>query len=284
MPEQIRDIKRRIKSTQSTQQITKAMEMVSAVQLRRAQERAEAARPYAEAVRDLTGWLVSRSDSDNPLLAVRDARRLCYVVVTGDRGMCGAYNARIIKEAQLALKDHPDAQLLLVGRKGRDFFRRRGTGTVGEYVNLGNAPGSGWARQIGAQLTSLYVDRQLDEIHLIYMQFISTARQQPRITKLLPVEKAGLAEAGPSAEYIFEPDQETVLDTVLPRYIEAQIYQALLEAKASEEAQRMLSMGAATDNAGELIKQLTLNFNKARQAAITKELSEIVGGVEALKG
>jgi len=287
MPEQMRDIKRRIRSIRNTEQITKAMEMVAAARLRRAQAKVEAARPYAEKIRKMAGRLVAALDDvSHPLLTEREIKTAGFVVFTSDRGLCGAFNARVIRFAQDALKERDARSVVAVGRKGRDFFRRRGYDMLADFIAIGDEPGVDVAREVVRSTLKLFKSGALDEINLVYSEFVSTSRQRPVMRRLLPIEiPAGEGnETGQAGDYIYEPSPERVLDIVLPRFVEAQVYRALLEAKASEHAARMLAMGNATENAGEMINQLTLSFNKARQAAITKELSEIVTGAEALKG
>lgn len=287
MAEHVRDIKRRIRSIQSTEQITKAMEMVAAVRLRRAQERVEAARPYAGEIRSMIERLVATFEElTHPLLSPREDRRTGYVVFTSDRGLCGAFNAHVMRLAQDAMRERETRSLVAIGRKGRDYFRRRDYDILVDFVGLGDEPSMDKAREIVRAVLNLYNNNVLDEIYLVYTQFFSTGKQRPVINRLLPVDSftGGEDQGARIVDYIFEPDPERVLDIVLPRFVEAQVYRALLEAKASEFAARMLAMGNATENAKEIISQLTLSFNKARQAAITKELAEIVGGAEALKG
>jgi F-type H+-transporting ATPase subunit gamma len=286
MPEQVRDIKRRIRSIKNTQQITKAMEMVAAARLRRAQEKVVAARPYAREIAGMIGRLLPIiSEITHPLLVPRERKRVGYVLMTSDRGLCGAFNSHVIRRAHVALAEEKESSLIAIGRKGRDFFRRRGYRLLAEFIALGDEPTVAQTKEIARVLIELYEGDFLDEINLIYMEFVSTGRQRPVVIKLLPVDTAIYGESQPEAmrDYVFEPDPETLLGMLLPRFIESQIYRAVLEAKASEHAARMMAMGAATENAGEMIRDLTLSFNKARQAAITKEISEIVGGADALK-
>jgi F-type H+-transporting ATPase subunit gamma len=286
MPETMRDIKRRIRSIKNTQQITKAMEMVAAARLRRAQERVDANTPYIEEIKGIIHRLVvSFQGIDHPFLSPRERRSVGYVVFTSDRGLCGAFNAHIIRKTQNALAaEEAEGKLIAVGRKGRDYFRRRGYSFLAEFLNIGDNPTIGQAREIARSLTKFFEDGVLDEINLIYMKFISVGRQQPTMARLLPVELGERPEQERLVrDYIIEPDVATFLNLTMPRFLEAQIYRVLLESKASEHASRMVAMSNATDNAGEMIRQLILSFNKARQAAITKEISEIVGGAEALK-
>jgi len=287
MPEQVRDIKRRIRSIKNTQQITRAMEMVAAARLRRAQDKVAAARPYAREIRGMIRRVIcTLEETAHPLLLPRERRNVGYVAFTSDRGLCGAFNAHIFRQTQIQLAEEGEKGLIVVGRKGRDFFRRQGYTFLAEFLALGDDPAFAQAQGIARTLISLYEGNILDEINLVYTEFISAGRQRPVVAKLLPIE-AFIYEAEEREEmreYLFEPNPRDVLEMLLPRFIESQVYLALLEAKASEHAARMLAMGNATENAGEMIQQLTLSFNKARQAAITKEISEIVGGAEALTG
>ncbi|MHB1125890.1 MAG: ATP synthase F1 subunit gamma [Bacillota bacterium] len=284
----VRDIRRRIRSIQSTQQITKAMKMVAAAKLRKAQSKVVAARPYSVKLEDVLGRLVASQEiTEHPLLSNREIKRVGYVVITGDRGLCGGYNANIIRltEQQLRISERETA-LVAVGRKGRDYFRRRGVLIQEEYTDLGDDLNYVQARELARRLMDMFERGIFDEINLVYTRFISAIQQRPLIKRLLPVlppqnegEKAKKVEI----EYIYEPTPQGVLDTLLPRYVETQVYHALMEAKASEQGARMTAMGSATDNASDIIDRLTLFYNRARQAAITKEISEIVGGAEALK-
>jgi F-type H+-transporting ATPase subunit gamma len=288
MAEQVRDIKRRIRSIKSTQQITKAMEMVAAAKLRRAQEKAIAARPYAREIKDLIQRLLAAIDTvTNPLLTPRKEHRVCYVALTSDRGLCGGFNGQVCRHAQVLMAQQQENAVVTIGRKGRDYFRRRGYRLLGEFVALGDEPGITQTREIAQALLDLYNKNLVDEINLVYMEFVTAGKQRPAVAKLLPLEVSPAgeeSERGLQRDYFFEPEPEAVLDLLLPRFIVGKIYSALLESKASEMAARMIAMGAASENALEMIDQLTLSFNKARQAAITKELSEIVGGADALRG
>jgi F-type H+-transporting ATPase subunit gamma len=287
MAEQVRDIKRRVRGIKSTQQITKAMEMVAAARLRRAQEKVVAARPYAREIQAVIRRLLPAiPDIAHPLLVPHQGHRVGYVVMTSDRGLCGGFNGHVIRQAQALAAQEKEYALITLGRRGRDFFRRRGYRLLAEFIALGDDPTVAQTREIAQALLDLYERNLVDEINLVYMEFISTGRQHPKVARLLPVEAPAALEADQELinDYLFEPEPEKVLDMLLPRFIVGQIYNALLESKASELAARMIAMGAASENAMEMIDQLTLSFNKARQAAITKELSEIVGGADALKG
>lgn len=290
MPEHMRDIKRRIRSIENTEQITRAMEMVAAARLRRAQEKVAAARPYAREIQEMIKRIAGAfTESTHPLLVPRERKSVGYAVFTSDRGLCGAFNAHVIRQAEAALAQEDDAGLIVIGRKGRDYFRRRKYNILAEFLAIGDEPILAQAQGIARTLVKLYEGNTFDEINLVFTEFISTGRQHPVVMRLLPVDApAEDAEQERDGnylrDYIIEPSPQGVLEMLLPRFIDTEVYRALLEAKASEHAARMMAMSHATENAGEMIQQLTLLSNKARQAAITKEISEIVGGAEALKG
>ncbi|MGB4503446.1 MAG: ATP synthase F1 subunit gamma [Syntrophaceticus sp.] len=291
MAEHVRDIKRRIRSIQNTEQITKAMEMVAAARLRRAQERVESARPYSEKIDDLIKKLAETfSEITHPLFLPRERRNVGYVVFTSDRGLCGAFNSHVIRraEAEMAAQEE-EVGLIVIGRKGRDYFQRRKYNILAEFLAIGDEPVVSQAQGMARTLVELYNGNIVDEVNLVYTEFISTGTQQPVVFKLLPlaapqIEEGEERDEGTIPDYIIEPSPQGVLEMLLPRFIEAEVFRALLEAKTSEHAARMVAMSNATENAGEIIEQLTLLGNKLRQAAITKEISEIVGGAEALKG
>lgn len=285
----VREFKRRIRSVQSTQQITKAMKMVAAAKLRRAQENAENSRPYTETLQGTLARLSGVAyDVRHPLLDKREeVRKVGYVVVTSDRGLCGAYNANIIRTANVTIaEDERNVQtgIIAVGRKARDFFRKRG-GVDAEFINLGDNVSYADAREIAQYVMNAYENGELDEVNLVYARFVNALRQVPTLVKLLPLEtpqEDEEQESGRVVDYIYEPSAEDILLTLLPKYVGSEIYHAMLEGKASEHGARMTAMGNATENAGEIIDALTLEMNKVRQAAITDEILDIVGGAEAL--
>jgi len=298
-----RDIVRRIRAVRSIQQMTKAMKMIAAASLRRSQAKVIAARPYARSLQDMLLRLVGTdANLKHPLAELRPVKRTAYVVITGDRGMAGSYNVNVIRLASAALRQSEnDTVLIPVGRKGRDFFRRRGYAFAHEIVGLGEEPGFGQAKQLAQTLMTMFLNQEVDEVRLIYTEFISALQQRPADVQLLPITpvrgKDDLRGAGappqeaegggqPTApvEYIYEPSAEAVLSSLLPKFVEVQVYRTILEAKASEHGARMTAMGSATDNAADMIARLTLAYNQARQAGITREISEIVGGAEALGG
>ncbi|HHT63319.1 MAG: ATP synthase F1 subunit gamma [Bacillota bacterium] len=279
-----RDIRRRIRSIKSTQQITKAMKMVSAAKLRKAQTSVIAARPYAYKINEVLGRLVGSTEGYfHPFLEVREVKKIGLVVITGDRGLCGGFNANIIRMAEHFIADtEKEVAFVSIGKKGRDYFRRRGREIVEEYISIGDNPTFIQGKELAKRLMALYTKGVFDEIYLIYSEFRSAMSQKPVTMKLFPVEPAA-EENAKDVEYIYEPSKSGVMDHLLPSYVETIVYRALLESKASEHGARMTAMSSATDNAGEIIAKLTLNLNRARQAAITTEISEIVGGAAALQ-
>ena len=289
------DIRRRIKSVKNTEQITKAMKMVSAAKLKRASDRVVNARPFANKMGDVLGELSGQTAEDfhHPLLDARGDQRYLLVLITADKGLCGAFNTNLLKAAQNFVKEHPDKSidLLAIGRKGRDFFRRRRAEIVGEYIGL---TGKGRvefsealevARDVIKRFTE---DEELDKVFLIFNEFKSVLTQRVVVEQLLPMsrtaesEAAGAAPAVEMKEYIYEQAPAEIFSRLLPRLVETKIFRALLESIASEQGARMTAMDAASKNAGELISSLTLNMNRVRQAAITREIIEIVSGAAAL--
>lgn len=280
-----REIRRRIKSVKNIQQITKAMKMVAAARLRRAQERASASRPYTDKMLELlTNVAAGAGDAAHPLLSVRPKKRVGYLIIGADKGLAGAYTSNLVREAVPQVSGRQDVGLVTVGRKPRDYFRRRGYQIDREYSGFSEKPTYEHAVQISRDIAAAFEAEQYDEIYLVYTRFISPVNTKPTTIKLLPVETSEVEDSqGGNQEYIFEPSSAEVLSLLLPKYLETVIYGGLLQSAASELGARMAAMGSATDNAQELISKLTLNYNKVRQANITREISEIVGGAEALK-
>lgn len=286
-----RQIRQRIRSVTSTQRITSAMELIAAAKMRRAQQRVLATRPYSSRLLDLIADIVARQsgsgDDIHPLMEVREANHIGLILFTPDRGLCGGLNANL-NRAALAFgleQEHPVSQIS-VGKKGNDFFSRRGRDIRAEFLNLGDFPEPIDTSPIARIVLEDYEAGRLDRVYLGYATFVNNAVQEPTIRQLLPVEPPAASENGASAslgDYEYEPDAATVLGGLLPRYVEMQIYQAALENAASEQSARMVAMRAATDAAGEMIDALTLEYNKARQETITKELLDLVGGVAALE-
>lgn len=280
----IKDIRRRIGVIKNIQQITNAMKMVAAARLKRAQDRAQSSRPYAEKMEDAMRSLsVAARQVHHPLLEVRPEETIAAVIIGADRGMAGAYNANIMRKAMSLLQDRaPDkVNLLLVGKKAAAFFRRHPYEVVATLsIPTANVTFSD-IREIAWTLRTLFETKKVDSVYLVYAEFVTAMVQRPKVHKLLPVEPEHKMQ-DEAREYIFEPEPEKLFADLLPRYVDTQVYRALLESVASEHGARMTAMSAATSNADEMIENLTLALNKARQAAITKELSEIVGGAEAL--
>lgn len=281
----MRDIKRRIRSVSNTKQITKAMELVSSAKLRRTREKLEKTRPYYNTiVRSINDILSSTSGIKHPFLEKREVKKEAYIVITADRGLCGGYNNNVIKLALENMKNKDNAVIIAVGQKGRDFFRRRGYNLAGEFVHISENPQYSHAREIGNIVIDLYKKKEIDEVNVVYTQFESTISQVTKIMKLLPAENVVEREGRKKTTLVeYEPSPEEVLDYLIPKYIHSVIYGAMIEASASEQAARRNAMESATDNAEEMIEDLKLSYNRARQASITQEISEIVGGAEALK-
>ena len=277
------DIRRRIRSVRNTQQITKAMKMVSAAKLRRAQEAMFAARPYARKMMEVLNSLATRANPEShPLLRERPPERLLLVVITADKGLAGGFNANIVRAALRFLRADEQAgkhvQLDLIGRKGRDFFRRRAWTVHAEEVGLFQALQFPRAQQIAHRLIRSYVDGEMDHIWLVYNEFKTVVQQKVVVERLLPIQKLALEPHEPAQDYLYEPDPRRLFGEILPKHVEVQVWRALLESSAAEHGARMAAMDAATNNAGEMIERLTLYMNKVRQAAITKEIIEVVSG------
>ena len=282
----LKDIKRRIKSVKNTQQITKAMKMVAAAKLKRAHDDILAARPYAQKMLDIINSLSSRVRPDaHPLLSKRGGGRVELVIVTSDRGLCGGFNSNIIRTSEGFIRKNTDntgITLNLIGKKAKDYFKRRGL-TIRQERPVGSGrPKYTAAAEIAKEIVDSHIKETFDETYLIYSEFKSALSQELVIRRLLPIESPKESEEE-ATEYIYEPSQEAILADILPKYIEVQIFMALLESAASEHGARMAAMDSATKNAKEMIEGLTLKYNRLRQAAITKELMEIIGGAEALK-
>ena len=276
------DIRRRIKSVKNIQQITKAMKMVAAARLRRAQEGALANKPYAEKMQAvLMDVAQSAGEIIHPLLEVRPVNKKAYVVLAADKGLAGAYSSNVFKEVITHFSHKSDADLVTVGRKARDYFVHRGYNVVTEYAGFSERPTYENAKQVANKIMNLFTSCEYDEFHMVYKIFISPINVVPTTAKLLPISDLG--GEGSGGEYIYEPNAGEVLGLLLPQYLETMVYGALLQASASELGSRMTAMSAATDNADDLISKLVLNYNKVRQAGITREINEIVSGAEALK-
>lgn len=290
----LKQIRRRLVSTINTQKITRAMKLVAAAKLRRAQDNMMRARPYAGRIRQVIWDLASNEDREqHPLLRVRPEEKALLVIITSDRGMCGAFNSNIARRAERYIKSgeggHSEIALAMIGRKGRDYFRRRGANIRKEYMEVLSDPTFERISQIGREIIAEYVDGNLDAVYIVYNEFKTAMSQQVVVERLLPIVPEVDGESRPSehqhvAEFKYEPSRSAILDSVLPLYVNVRLYFAVLESLAAEMGARMTAMEAATKNAGEMISRLTLQYNKARQAAITKEMLEIVSGAEVQKG
>lgn len=285
-----KEVKTKIKSVQNTQKITNAMEMVAASKMRRAQERMEATRPYAEKIRRAIGHLAQANpEYRHPFLVERESvQRVGYIVVSSDRGLCGGLNSNLFKAAIGDLKawqeQGVEAEVVPFGAKGIAFFERLGVRLPAELRDLGDRPALESLIGPVKVMLDAYVEGRIDRLNLVSNRFINTMKQEPTIQKLIPVEPLGGEELPDNWDYIYEPDAASLLDDVLRRYVESQVYQGVVENIACEMAARMVAMKNASDNAGQIIDDLQVTYNKARQAAITQELNEIVSGAEAVSG
>ena len=280
------DLRRRIKSIKSTQQITKAMKAVSAAKMRRAQDAVLAARPYSKRIKGVLGRVATAATQvKHPLLEVREPKKVAYLVITADRGLCGGFNSNVIRRAAQEIKGKSGVEISIVavGRKARDFFKRREFHVAKDWIKLPDNIGNTSARTIAEYVVEKYSAEEFDVVYLVYSQFVNVMVQKPLVIKLLPVEPPAEEADSQKADYIFEPSAEEVLTELLPKYVENAIYQGILETKAGEHSARMAAMDNATKNASDMISRLTLTMNRARQAQITKEISEIVSGAAALE-
>jgi F-type H+-transporting ATPase subunit gamma len=279
------DIRRRIRSVKNTQQITKAMKMVSAAKLRRAQEAMFAARPYARKMMEVLNSLAGRAQPElHPLLQEHGDKRVLLVVVTSDKGLCGGFNTNILRTATRVLEERADKELAVecIGRKGRDYFKRRKWTVRGEHLGVFQSVKFATAKAIADDLIQAYQKAELDQVYLLYNEFKSVIQQRVVVERLLPIERLTFQPTAPALDYVYEPAPARIFETLLPRHVEVQVYRALLESAAAEQAARMTAMDAATRNSSEMIDQLTLYMNKVRQAAITREIIEVVSGAQAL--
>ena len=290
--ESTRDIKGRIKSVTNIQQITKAMKMVAAARLRKAEEKANGSRAYAEKI----GELLRRASSvtpgfTSPLFRTGEVKKVGYLVISADKGLAGAYNSNVMKQtlSEISGKDRSEYALYVCGKQGRNYLKFRGYDLDSYHFGFSDKPSAQDSIALAKEMVDYFIKEEVDEVYIIYTKFITALRQQVKVQKLLPVEspkaEAGEADKEPSVddEYIFLPDAGTVLSKLLPEYVQVQVYNAMLQSAASELGSRMAAMSAATDNATERIADLNLTYNKARQAQVTNEISEIVGGAAALE-
>jgi F-type H+-transporting ATPase subunit gamma len=283
-----KEIRRRIRSVISIQQITRAMEMIAVSRLKRAEDRLRSARPYAEKIQELMESLApSLPRVDHPLLVKREVKRIGLVLITSDKGLCGGYNTNVISRASRFIDQCTDREirLILVGRKGYDFFRRKGYPIDHTLLQISKEISLQEVKEISGVIVKGFQEARYDEVDLIYTRFQSAVATHPTVLKLLPLESSEVLKKGGeiTGEPIFEPTAEEIMALLLPKYLEAQIYKGMVESVASEQGARMVSMKSATENAEEMISTLTLSYNKARQASITKELLEVTTGAEALR-
>ncbi|HXV75563.1 MAG TPA: ATP synthase F1 subunit gamma [Candidatus Polarisedimenticolaceae bacterium] len=277
------DLKRRIRSIRNTMQLTRAMKMVSAAKLRRAQERIMRSRPYVRRTRAILASVAARANPElNPLLQQREDRRVELVVLTGDKGLCGSFNAGILRRAEGHAHElvGRDLRFTAIGKRGRDHFRRRNIGLVGTWADVFRDVQFPLAAEIADGLIERYVGREVDAIYLVYNEFKSAIQAQPVVVRLLPIEITDLGSTDGGEDYIYEPEPQQLLAALLPHYVQQLVFQALLESVAAEHAARMTAMDSATKNAGELVDSLTLTMNRVRQASITTEIIEVVSGAQ----
>jgi F-type H+-transporting ATPase subunit gamma len=283
----LKEIRKRIQSVKNTQQITSAMKMVAAARLKKSQERIEKARPYAVKMADVLASLAMRTyHKAHPLLTRREVERVAIVVVTSDRGLCGAFNQNIIKTTEQFIRQHrsryAEMVFILIGKKGFDYFKIRPITIQREYTGVSGKVNYELAQTIAGSMRELFLTDKVDEIYILYNRFKSTISQEVVFDRLIPITPAEVPAENVVPGYVFEPSDEEVLDEIINKNLETQVFRALLESEASELGARMTAMDSATSNAEEMIKKLTLKYNRARQETITKELMEIISGAEAL--
>ncbi|MGL4819954.1 MAG: ATP synthase F1 subunit gamma [Bacilli bacterium] len=283
----LRDIKTKITSTKKTSQITKAMEMVSAAKLNRAEQQSRAYQPYMGKMQEVVSNIAGAADKDaHPMLIERSVKRTGYLLITSDRGLAGAFNANVIRNTMNRIREHQENgteyALVVIGRVGRDFFKKQKAPIVQEVVGIGDEPHFEDIRAIANSAVQMYIDGAYDELYVVGNHFVSKISQEVRVTRLLPLAKPEVANTS-KTEYEYEPSEAEILNVLLPQYAESLVYGSLLDSKASEHAARMTAMKNATDNAKDLISKLTIQYNRARQAAITQEITEIVSGAAALE-
>lgn len=282
----LRDIKSRITSTKKTSQITKAMQMVSAAKMNRAEANAKSFVPYMEKIQEVTASIALGSkDASHPMLTSRPVKRTGYLVITSDRGLCGGYNSNILRAVYQRIeerhKSSDEYAIIAIGRKGRDFFKKRNMNVILDIVGIADQPAFAEIKDIASKAVGMFSDETFDELYIYYSHYVSAIQQDVTVKKLLPL--TDIATSTKLTSYEFEPSAEDILEVLLPQYAESLIYGSLLDSKASEHAAVMTAMKSATDNATELINSLSLSYNRARQAAITQEITEIVGGAAALE-
>lgn len=282
----MREIKQRIKSVNSTKQITKAMNLVSAAKLQQARGKLEQVRPYFNETQTIISTILKYSEVlDHPYFQIRENGKKAYIVLTADRGLCGGYNVNVFKELANQVQGEENVSILSVGRKGKDFFQRESYHLLAEYQGISEDPSYSDAVKIGDLALQMYNEGIIDELHLVYTSFVSTIQHEPVTLQLLPLDPSVFVQETKEKASLmrYEPSAEAVLGYIIPKYVKSLIYGGLVEASASEQGARMTAMDTATENANTVIDDLTLAYNRARQATVTQELSEIVGGAEALQ-
>ncbi|WLV24183.1 ATP synthase F1 subunit gamma [Aciduricibacillus chroicocephali] len=283
----LRDIKNRIESTKKTKQITKAMHMVSASKRNKAEQNAKQFIPYSEKIRQVVAHIASHSSHSHPMLTKRDVKKTGYLLITSDRGLAGGYNANVLRKLQQTIREKhssPDEySIIVIGRIGYEYCRKRNMPVIKSMIGLSDHPSYNDVNSLASEAVQMYVDEEIDELSIIYNHYVSAISQEVTKKTLLPIEQSWEASGGARSVYEYEPSEEKILESLLPQYAESLIYGALLDGKASEHAARMTAMQSATDNANEIIDDLTLSYNRARQAAITQEITEIIGGAAALE-
>lgn len=286
MGQNMNDIKRRIKSVTSTKQITKAMELVATAKLKRARTKLDASKPYFNKVlNSITEIMTHTKGIRHPYVDSREVNNTLYIVITGDRGLAGGYNSNICKLVEQSVNDKSSTKLITIGSKGKDFFKARGYEVIDSYIGVSETPSLEVAKEISEKAVKMYCQKEIDEIKVVYTEFVSTIAYEPRALALLPIaveENAELGEDEYPVIFRYEPSAEAVLEYLVPKYMNSVIYGACVESSASESGSRRIAMENATDNAEDMIDELQLIYNRARQAAITQEISEIVAGAEAL--
>lgn len=285
MAQSTKEIKGRIKGISNTKQITKAMELVSSSKLKRSRVKREKSKPYYNTVlENIQDILSLEKNLRHPLLDKREVSSSLYIVLSADRGLAGGYNSGVIHLAENMIKEKQhDAKIIAIGSKARDYFKKRNYNVVDEFLGISESPDFHHAKQIGEKALELYKDKEVDEINIVYTSFVNTITQKPEILKLLPSEEVKEESGNIRRVVEFEPSTEEVLSYLIPKYVQSSIFGALIEASASEQAARRVAMESATDNAEEMIEELNISYNRARQSAITMEISEIVSGADALK-
>ena len=280
----IKEIKTRIESVKNTKQITNAMKMVAAANLRKAQDRIIKARPYANHVNDMLRTLKYKNSSNtHPLLEdAEETGKTALVVVTSDRGLCGSFNSQIIKKALEYIKENPDADIICIGKKGYDFIKKRSDKIIKPYLNLFNEMNFSISKDVAQQIIDLFLDQDYNKIEVLYNEFKSAIQQNIIIKQLLPIIPIE-SEDMSKLDYLYEPDEDTIIEELGRKYVNVDVWRIMLESSAAEQGARMTAMDSATDNAAELIDTLTLTYNRARQAAITTEIIEIASGAEAIQ-